>query len=246
VIAALPSSLIASIPIAVAAGFISFASPCVLPLVPGYVAFLGGAVGAAGQPTRHRTVQGALMFIFGFALIFVLGGALFGQFGSEFHRHERVVAIVFGAVTIVLGLFFAGLVRIAPLSRERRSHHLPSATVAGAFALGVLFSVGWIPCLGPTLASIDALAASTAGATAARGSVLALFYCLGLGLPFVALAAASEWAVRATSWLRRHQRWVGRVGGALLVGIGVAECTGAWAAFVTWLQVHSPSVTLPL
>jgi cytochrome c-type biogenesis protein len=246
VIATLPSSLLAAIPLAVAAGLVSFASPCVLPLVPGYLAFLGGAIGVETAQSRYRAVVGSFSFILGFAAIFVSEGALFGELGQQFRVHQRTIAVIFGVVTILLGLFFAGWLPAASLQRERRWHHLPSATVAGACALGFLFGVGWAPCIGPTLASILGIAASSSGATAARGSVLAFFYCLGLGIPFVIFAVAGEWAANTSRWLRAHQRLVGRVGGLLLVAIGLAEVSGQWAHFVTWLQVHSPSVNLPI
>lgn len=240
-IAALPGSLLAAIPVAIAAGFVSFASPCVLPLVPGYVAFLGGAVGAEATRGGHRAVWGTGAFILGFSAVFVSEGALFGEFGHHFEAHERGLAIGFGAVTIVLGLFFAGWLPLGALLRERRSHHLPSPTVGGAFVLGLLFSLGWIPCIGPTLGAIVALESSSVGATAARGSVLTCFYCAGLGVPFVIIAVAGEWAARASRWLRLHQVAVARIGGLLLIAIGVAEMTGWWQSFVTWLQGLYPS-----
>ncbi len=245
-IATLPGSLFLAIPLAVVAGLISFASPCVLPLVPGYVAFLGGAIGNETEGTRYRAFFGSVSFIVGFSIIFVSEGAIFGAFGHQMRDHQRLLAIVFGVVTILLGLFFAGWLPVSTLQRERRSHHLPSATVVGAFALGFLFGLGWAPCIGPTLASILGIAASSRGATALRGSLLAFFYCMGLGIPFMAFALAGEWATRTSSWLRRHQRVIGRVGGFLLIAIGLAEVTGWWAQFVTWIQVHSPTVNLPL
>ena len=245
-IAALPSSLLAAIPVAVAAGFISFASPCVLPLLPGYVAFLGGAIGEhTGSSRRGRAVTGATSFIFGFAVIFVSEGALFGELGQKFQSHQRPLAIGFGVVTVALGLFFAGWLPATWMQRERRSHHVPSATVVGAFLLGFLFGIGWTPCIGPTLATILGLGASTSGATALRGSLLAFFYCLGLGVPFLVFAVAGEWAAATSRWMRRHQRAIGRVGGVLPILIGVAEITGLWHQFVIWLQVHVPSPNLP-
>jgi cytochrome c-type biogenesis protein len=246
VIATLPSSLLAAIPLAIAAGLVSFASPCVLPLLPGYVAFLGGAIGTETQQTRYRAVSGAVSFVLGFALIYVSLGAVFGELGHTLHTHNRLIAIVFGTITIALGLFFAGWLPLDPLQREKRWHHLPSPTVIGAFCLGFLFGVGWIPCIGPTLSAILGVAASTSGATATRGSILALFYCLGLGIPFVLFAVAGEWLTTTSSWLRRHQRVIGRVGGVLLILIGIAEVTGLWSHFVIWLQDNSPGVNLPI
>jgi cytochrome c-type biogenesis protein len=244
-IATLPSSLLAALPVAVAAGFVSFVSPCVLPLLPGYLAFLSGAAGSLeGRSGRGRAVVGAVAFIIGFAIVFVSLGALFGGFGDLLRDDQRVLSIVFGAVTILLGMFFAGWWPSSLLNREQRIHHLPRASILGAGALGFLFALGWTPCLGPTLGAILALAANS-GATALRGSILAFFYCLGLGIPFIVAALATEWVATASSWLRRHQRTIGRIGGALLIVIGVLEVTGEWHTFVLWLQVHYPASGAP-
>jgi cytochrome c-type biogenesis protein len=245
VIATLPSSLLAALPIAVAAGFVSFVSPCVLPLLPGYLAFLSGAAGSLeGRAGRGRAVIGAIAFIIGFAIVFVSLGALFGGFGSLLRDDQRTLSIVFGSITILLGMFFAGWWPSRWLNRDQRIHHLPRASILGAGALGFLFALGWTPCIGPTLGAILALAANS-GATALRGSILAFFYCLGLGIPFVVAALATEWVSTASSWLRRHQRTIGRIGGMLLIVIGILEVTGAWHAFVIWLQVRFPSWTAP-
>jgi cytochrome c-type biogenesis protein len=244
-IATLPSSLLAALPIAVAAGFVSFASPCVLPLLPGYLAFLSGAAGSLeGRSGRGRAVIGAVAFIVGFAIVFVSIGALFGGFGALLRDHERILSIVFGVITVVLGMFFGGWLPSSFLNRERRVHYLPRASVLGAGALGFLFALGWTPCLGPTLGAITALAASS-GATALRGSILAFFYCLGLGIPFIVAALATEWVSTASSWLRRHQRTIGRIGGLMLIAIGVLEVTGTWHTFVLWLQDHFPATGAP-
>jgi cytochrome c-type biogenesis protein len=157
---------------------------------------------------------------------------------------QRTLSIVFGSITILLGMFFAGWWPSSWLNRDQRIHHLPRASILGAGALGFLFALGWTPCIGPTLGAILALAANS-GATALRGSILAFFYCLGLGIPFVVAALATEWVSTASSWLRRHQRTIGRIGGMLLIVIGILEVTGAWHAFVIWLQVRFPSWTAP-
>jgi cytochrome c-type biogenesis protein len=241
-IATLPSSLIAALPIAVAAGFVSFISPCVLPLLPGYLAFLGGAAGSLeGRSGRGRAVIGSIAFIIGFAVVFVSLGALFGGLGATLKDHVRGLSIVFGSITILLGLFFGGWWPSKFLNTERRIHHLPRVSILGAGALGFFFALGWTPCLGPTLGAILSLEDSISGATALRGSILAFFYCLGLGIPFVVAALATEWMTTASSWLRRHQRVIGRIGGALLIIIGVLEVTGTWQSFVIWLQDNFPS-----
>jgi cytochrome c biogenesis protein CcdA len=173
-IATLPSSLIVDLPIAVAAGFVSFISPCVLPLLPGYLAFLSGAAGSLeGRSGRGRAVVGAVAFIIGFAIVFVSLGALFGGFGALLRDDQRTLSIVFGTVTIALGMFFAGWWPSSFLNRERRIHHLPRASILGAGALGFLFALGWTPCLGPTLGAIQGLAASN-GATRIDPRVLLL------------------------------------------------------------------------
>lgn len=239
-IAALPSSLVAAMPIAFAAGLVSFASPCVLPLVPGYVAFLSGAAGSVQGRGRGRAVVGALAFIVGFGLVFVSFGALFGGVGKYLSTHQREFEVGAGVVTVALGLFFGGWWPSRWLSREKRFHFVPRTSVLGAGVLGFTFALGWSPCTGPTLAAILALAGSS-GATAARGSALAFVYCLGLGVPFLVAALATEWMAAASAWLRAHARVVGRVGGLMLVAVGVAEATGVWHAFVLWLQTHAPA-----
>jgi cytochrome c-type biogenesis protein len=246
VIAAVPASLLAAIPLAIAAGFISFISPCVLPLLPGYLAFLTGATGRIeGRPGRGRAFIGSIAFVLGFTVIFVSTGALFGYFGQRLVTHERPVEVVFGVITIGLGLFFAGLWPSSWLQRERRIHHLPRVSVLGAGILGFTFGLGWTPCIGPTLGVILALAASPSGATALRGSILAFFYCLGIGIPFMVAAIATERMATASRWLRRHAKLIGLIGGGLLIAIGVSEVTGWWHSFVLWLQIHYPSYTAP-
>jgi cytochrome c-type biogenesis protein len=246
VIATLPNSFLVDFPLAFAAGFVSFASPCVLPLLPGYVAFLGGAAGnLEGRTGRGRAFVGSLAFVLGFALVFVSFGALFGELGSKLDTHQRPIEVVFGVVTIMLGLFFAGWWPSKWLMRDRRVHRVPRASVLGAALLGITFALGWAPCIGPTLGGILTLAESTSGASEVRGSILAFVYCLGLGVPFVVAALATEWMSTASNWLRRHHKVIGRVGGILLILIGLAEITGAWHAFVLWLQTHVPVTTAP-
>jgi cytochrome c-type biogenesis protein len=240
----LPASLFAAIPLAIAAGFISFASPCVLPLVPGYLAFLSGAAGRLeGRSGRGRAFIGSIAFISGFTIVFVSFGGLFGDFGQRLNAHQRILEIVFGVITIGLGLFFAGFWPSSWLNRERRIHHLPRASIVGAAALGFTFGLGWTPCIGPTLSAIIFLESASPGATALRGSILALFYCVGLGIPFLIAALATEWMSVASTWLRRHAKMIGLIGGLLLIAIGVCEITGWWHTFVLWLQTHLPSTS---
>jgi len=239
--------------IAFAAGLVSFFSPCVLPLVPGYLAFLGGAAGAQAvapsKPRRlTRTLAGAISFVLGFSLVYVSLGTAFGGLGQALKTHQRVLSIVFGVVTICLGLFFAGvsLPGSRLLNREAKIHWLPRATVGGAAILGVLFSIGWSPCTGPTLAAILGLSATTPGATAWRGSLLVLVYCLGLGLPFLLAAVATDSWGAISRLVRRHSALLLRIGGLLLIAIGVLEVTGTWATFIQWIQDRFSSFSSPL
>jgi cytochrome c-type biogenesis protein len=242
--ATLPASLLAAFPLAFAAGLVSFASPCVLPLLPGYLAFLGGSAGRLDSRSgRGRALVGSLAFVLGICVVFVGTGALFGQFGDTLKAHQRPLEIVFGVMTIALGFFFAGWWPSALLQREKRVHFLPRASILGALLLGVFFAVGWTPCIGPTLGAIEGLAASSSGASAVRGSMLSFVYCLGLGLPFVVAALATEWMAGASLWLRRHAKVIGLVGGVLLIVIGLAEVSGLWQNFVVWLQTNFPAGT---
>ena len=243
-IGSIPASLFAAIPLAIAAGLVSFVSPCVLPLLPGYVALLTGSTGRIEGPAgRGRALIGSIAFILGFAIVFVSFGALFGDFGAHLKAHERVLEIVFGVVTIGLGLFFSGLWPSSWLSRERRIHHVPRASVLGAGALGFTFGLGWTPCIGPTLASILFLEDILGRSDRASRIDPRVLLCAGLGLPFIAAALATEWMATASKWLRRHARVIGLIGGLLLVGIGVCEITGWWHTFVIWLQVHLPATS---
>jgi cytochrome c-type biogenesis protein len=239
----LASSFWAAVPVAFTAGFLSFVSPCVLPLLPGYLGFLGGSVGG-GAARRGRTVAGAALFVLGFSTFYVSTGALFGAIGISLKSHQRGLDIVLGVTTIVLGLVFAGFMPNSRLLNEKRSHFVPRATLTGALLMGFLFAVGWSPCLGPTLAAIQGLALRSASEW--RGAGLSFVYCLGLGVPFIVTAITSEWALTVSRKLHRHLGTIARVGGLLLVGIGVLEVTGLWHTWVVWLQDQLPSVNLPL
>ena len=241
---ALASSFWAAAPVAFTAGVLSFVSPCVLPLLPGYLAFLSGSVGQGGGATRGRSLAGAACFVLGFSLFYVSTGALFGAIGVTLKTHQRGLDLVLGVLTILLGAVFAGLMPNSRLLREKRSHYLPRATLGGALLLGFLFAVGWSPCLGPTLAAIQGLALRSASEW--RGASLAFVYCLGLGTPFLVAALASEWAAATSQRLRRHLGLLARVGGGLLILIGVLEVTGLWHQWVVWVQNQIPTVTWPL
>jgi cytochrome c-type biogenesis protein len=250
-------SLVTDGPLLVAAGvaalvgLISFASPCVLPLVPGYLAYVSGLVGtpqpaaapasgSGGTATavrtdvapRARMVLGALLFVLGFTAVFVAFGAAFGGLGRLMLEYADVLNRVFGVITILVGLGFLGWLPL--LQRTKRLTARPAAGLAGAPLLGVVFGLGWTPCLGPTLSAVYSLAFTEA--TATRGALLGVAYCLGLGIPFVLVALGARWAMGATSFLRRHARTVTRVGGAVLVVVGLLLVTGAWTEIMQWLR----------
>jgi cytochrome c-type biogenesis protein len=237
--------------VAALVGLISFASPCVLPLVPGYLSYVAGLVGtgapaeatasgSGGTATavrtevspRARMVLGAVLFVLGFSVVFVAFATAFGGLGRLVLQYSRAVDVVFGLVTVIVGLAFLG--RLPLLQRTKKLSVRPAAGLAGAPLLGVVFGLGWTPCLGPTLAAVYSLALSEG--TAARGAVLGVAYCLGLGVPFVLVALGARWAMGATGFLRRHAGTVTRVGGVVLVLVGLLLLTGAWTEIMQWLR----------
>ncbi|MFJ9693349.1 cytochrome c biogenesis CcdA family protein [Kitasatospora sp. NPDC101183] len=230
-------ALLFAAPIAAAAGLLSFFSPCVLPLVPGYLSYVTGFSAAdladARGARRGRMLAGAGLFVLGFTAVFVSTGALFGQFGDTLQQHQRIISIVLGSVTVVMGLAFMGLVPGLSM-REVRSHRRPAIGLLGAPLLGVVFGVGWTPCIGPTLSAVQTLAMNQADA--ARGALLMTFYCLGLGLPFILAALAFRRALGAFGWVKRHYPLVMRIGGGMLVVVGLLLVTGAWDAMVSDMQ----------
>ena len=247
-------SLLLAVPVAAVAGLVSFLSPCVLPLVPGYLSFVTGLSGeqlaqsqrtapgagdtlvrtvpAAVPVRRSRVLAGSVLFVLGFSAVFVTSGALFGSLGSVLAGHQDVVDVVLGLLTILLGLVFLGLV--PGLQREVRFHRLPSPGLAGAPVLGVLFGVGWTPCLGPTLAAVQTLAYREA--SAGRGALLTAAYCAGLGIPFVLTGLAFTRALGAFAVVKRHYAVVMRVGGGMLVLVGLLLVSGLWGDVVADLR----------
>jgi cytochrome c-type biogenesis protein len=241
----LTGALVLAVPVALAAGLVSFFSPCVLPLVPGYLSYVTGfsAVDLANAEgkQRGRLLLGALLFILGFTAVFVSGGALFGYFGTTLQQHQRVIQVVSGILTIGMGLAFMGFLP-GFTQRELRSHRKPVVGLLGAPVLGVVFGVGWTPCLGPTLASVQFLAWNQA--SAGRGAFLTAVYCLGLGLPFLLAALAFRRALGAFGWVKQHYQLVMRIGGGMLVLVGLLLVTGLWAQLVGQLQYLTDSSTL--
>lgn len=224
--------LVLAIPVAVLAGLVSFASPCVLPLVPGYLAYIGGATSAPSANRRAPLLLGVILFISGFAAVFVAYGAAFGAIGVWLLEWQDLLTRVLGIVVILMGIVFVG--QIPLFQRTLRVPWKPATGLAGAPVLGVVFGLGWTPCFGPTLAAISALSLDSGSAW--RGALLGLFYCLGLGLPFLAVALGATWTVRSVSFLKKHVRAINLVGGALLIIIGICMVTGVWTAWVYQLQ----------
>ncbi|RFA06474.1 cytochrome C biogenesis protein [Subtercola boreus] len=234
--------LIFAIPVALLAGFISFASPCVLPLVPGYFAYLGGSLDQGTRKARQRLVLGTVLFVLGFAVIFIAYGALFGTFGGWLIRWQDLIVRILGVVVIITGASFLGYIPV--LQRTLKLNLKNTGSIAGAPLLGVVFGLGWTPCLGPTLTAISALSLNTGSAW--RGALLGLIYCIGLGLPFLLLALGIGWASNALKLLRKHSRLINRIGGLGLITIGVLMLTGVWSAWLYQLQALMGSVILPL
>lgn len=230
-------SLLFAIPIAFVAGMVAFLSPCVLPLAPGYVSYVTGLTGAElAEGKKGRVLLGSVLFVLGFSIVFVSYGALFGGIGSVLLEYADWINRILGVVVIVMGLAFMGV--IPGLQREYRFHQVPKWGVAGAPLLGLAFGIGWSPCIGPTLTAVQSLAFSEA--SAARGALLSLVYSLGLGLPFILLALLFTRAARALAFVRRHNLVIMRIGGAMLVLVGILLLTGWWTDFTIWLRVTLP------
>jgi cytochrome c-type biogenesis protein len=234
-----------AVPIAFAAGILAFLSPCVLPLAPGYLSYITGLTGqelADPRGKRGQVLLGSLLFVLGFSVVFISYGVLFGSVGSVLLQYADIINRVLGVLVIIMGLAFIGF--IPGLQREYKIHQAPKWGVAGAPLLGIVFGIGWSPCIGPTLAAVQSLA--FAEASAARGALLSFVYCLGLGLPFVLLALAFSRMAGAIGWIKRHYVWVMRIGGGMLILVGILLVTGLWTDFTIWLRVTMPGFTTPL
>ena len=231
-------SLLLALPLAVFAGLISFLSPCVLPLAPGYLSYVTGLTGAeiAEGSKKSRVLLGSVLFVLGFSVLFVSYGVAFGGLGQALLQWQDVITRVLGVLVIVMGLVFMGL--IPGMQREWRSHRVTTFGLWSAPFLGVLFGLGWTPCIGPTLAAVQTLAFTEASAL--RGAILSLAYCIGLGVPFILLGVLFAYVGGALGWVKRHYTVIMRVGGALLVIIGILLVTGIWNDLTIWMRTLVP------
>jgi cytochrome c-type biogenesis protein len=226
-------SMLVALPIAVLAGTISFFSPCVVPLLPGYLSYVTGLSAAElGSHRRGRMLAGTGLFVAGFSAVFILTGVVFGAVGDALIEHQTAITRVLGALTVVLGLVFLG--GFGFLQKDLRVHRVPAVGIAAAPLLGVLFGFGWTPCIGPTLGTVMTLA-TTEGSTG-RGATLALVFSLGLGIPFIVAALAFRRMLSAVGWVRRHQVLVIRVGGVLMIAVGLLLLTGVWDSMTADLR----------
>ncbi len=246
--------------VAALAGLVSFASPCVVPLVPGYLSYLAAVVGVEERPgpessstdsgiavrtARLRVAGAAALFVAGFTAVFVLGTVAVLGMTTTLITNQVLLQRIGGVITIVMGIAFIGF--IPALQREARFTPRQLSTLGGAPLLGAVFALGWTPCLGPTLTGVIAVASATDGANVVRGVILVIGYCLGLGIPFVLLAFGSARAVQGLAWLRRNTRTIQIFGGVLLILVGIALLTGVWSDFVSWVRdAFVSDVTLPI
>lgn len=244
--------LLLGVAVAAIAGLVSFFSPCILPLVPGYLAYVTGLSGAdadsrpplapaggtvaiaTARPQRSRVLAGTLLFVAGFGAVFITTAVVAASAGRVLQEQQRVLEIVGGGLMIVFALALLGLVPV--MQREVRIQRLPAAGLAGAPVFGAVFALSWIPCVGPTLGAV--LALGIVSGQPARAAVLAAAYTLGIGLPFLAFGLGLRWFVGAVGVIRRHGVWVTRIGAVLLALVGMALLTGAWEEFVTWLRAN--------
>lgn len=225
----LGGSLALAIPIAVLAGLLSFLSPCVLPLVPGYLAYIGGFSSMPEKGERSRLLLGVGLFILGFSVVFIAFGILFGTAGLLLKPWLDPIIRIAGVIVILMGLVFIGQVTV--LQRSIKPTWRVATGLAGAPLLGVVFALGWAPCVGPTLVAVYSIVLDQGDP--GRGAILGFAYCLGLGLPFLLVALGLSWVTGSVSWLRRNIRIVNIVGGSLLVLVGLLMVTGLWRLFLS-------------
>ncbi len=241
----LNGSMLLALPVALLAGLVSFASPCVLPLVPGFLGYVTGLTGVdLENQKRGRMFLGIALFVLGFSAVFMAYGALFGQVGAWLAGSEGWLIRVFGAVVVLMGVVFMG--GLPWFQRERRFHRSVPTGLLGAPLLGITFGVGWAPCIGPTLSAVQLLAISGDQASALKGATLTFAYCLGLGLPFLLIALGARRGMGALAFFRRHRLGLQRFGGGMLVAVGLLMVSGVWNMWIGGLQGWITGVTLPI
>jgi len=227
----LSGNLLLAIPVAILAGLVSFASPCVLPLVPGYLGYIGGFSSVGDKINRRRLLAGVGLFVLGFSIVFVTLGLLFGTAGLLLRQWEDIITRIAGVIVIIMGAVFIGQVTF--MQRTIKPQWKVATGLGGAPLLGIVFALGWTPCLGPTLIAVNSLALD--GGDPARGALLAVAYCLGLGIPFLLVALGLGWVTGSVAWMKKHIRLINIIGGALLVLVGLAMVTGVWRLFTSSL-----------
>ena len=239
----LSGNLLLAVPIALAAGFLAFASPCVLPLVPGYLAYIGGVTsGAELEQRRGRLLLGVALFVLGFSLVFVTFSIVFATAGLLLLPWIDLITRIAGVVVILMGLVFIG--QVSFLQRTLAPRIQVATGLAGAPLLGIVFGLGWAPCIGPTLVAVNALVLNEGDI--GRAAIIGLAYCLGLGIPFLLVALGFRWVTGATDWLKRNIRVINIIGGAMLILIGLAMVTGLWQQFISSLGAVIGGTVTPL
>ena len=233
----LSGSMLLALPIALLAGMLTFLSPCVLPLVPGYLGYVAGSAAP-----RSKVIAGSLLFVLGFTTVFVSLGVLAGTAGLLFVSQNPWVQVVLGLLVVVFGFAMIGQFKF--LQSTIKLPISPKLGLAGAPLLGVVFALGWTPCIGPTLSAVLVLASESGDP--ARGAILATVYSLGIGIPFVLIAAGFNWATKSVAFVKQHIRTFNLVGGGMLIVIGVLLMTGLWNRFVAWIQVVTSGFTVLL